>query len=332
MSRGIVVGASRSVAAIPGLALAAGVSLGGCSEFLLRTQDPVVDEPPVQVEERFTQASLPMLDLLFVVDDTSSMEHEHGLLQHALAALPDQLDAAALSWQLGVVRTDLGNEDAGLLLGDPWVITPELPDPEGALADAADVGIEGLPPEAGLAATWLALSAPLRDGDNRGFRRPEAALHVVVLSDDDDDSSDYLDDDPGTLLLSLFEEEAALSGQPARLSAVVGPEPSGCSSADGGDAAAGSAYLALAEATGGAALSICEPDFAPLLDAVGDLSVAWPTRFELQAEAVADSVVVRIDDVRQDSGWLLEEDHSVVVFDEAPAAGSVIRVRYEVAE
>ena len=78
MSRGIVVGASRSVAAIPGLALAAGVSLGGCSEFLLRTQDPVVDEPPVQVEERFTQASLPMLDLLFVVDDTSSMEHEHG--------------------------------------------------------------------------------------------------------------------------------------------------------------------------------------------------------------------------------------------------------------
>ena len=160
MSRGGAAGTSAAGLALAGWVLAAALSLGGCSEFLLRTQDPVVDDSSVEVEETFNQASLPMLDLLFVVDDTSSMEHEHSLLQVALETLPEQLDDAALSWHLGVVRTDLSSDDAGLLLGDPWVITPELQDPVSALATAADVGIEGLPPEAGLAAAWLALSPP----------------------------------------------------------------------------------------------------------------------------------------------------------------------------
>lgn len=304
-------------------------ALGACSDFFLRSQDPIVEEAVV-VEERFVQLGLPELDLLFVLDDTSSMAAEQVRLLEALEGLPELLDAAGLSWHVGVVSMDLSQDEAGLLQGDPWIITPELADPDAALVEAADLGAEGLPPEAGLAAAVAALSEPLRSGGNRAFRRPSAALHVVVVSDADDDSTDYLDDPAGEIEALLAAEEAA-SGQPARLSAVVGPEPSGCNGEDGSTATAGSTYLEVAEATGGTTESICEVDFGPVLEAIGDLPVSWPDTFPLQAAPVPETVRVSVDGVRVDEGWTLSEEPWAVVFEIAPEPGAELAVRYEVA-
>ena len=304
--------------------------LAGCSDFFIRSQDPVVVEAVV-VEERFVQEGLPELDLLFVIDDTSSMASEQVRLLEALEALPALLDEAGLSWQIGVVSMDLSQEDAGLLQGAPWIITPEVDDPEDALRRAADLGTTGRPPEAGLAAAVLALSEPLRSTANRAFRRSTAALHVVVVSDADDDSADFLED-PGADLLSLLLAEEGLSGQPARLSAVVGPEPSGCNGEDGSTATAGSTYLAVAEASGGTVESICEVDFAPVLAAIGELPISWPDTFWLQAEPVPATLRVSLDGVRQDEGWALMDEPWAIVFTLAPDPGAEVVVRYEVAE
>jgi len=310
----------------PGLLIA--LLLGGCSDFFLSRKQPEVDAP-LQVTETFEQAPLPRLDLLWVIDDTPSMSDEHDALAAAMPAFADALEAAGVAWQVGVVTTD-PSEDLGVLRGDPWILTPSEPEGLDALLETTDVTLLGREPAAGIAAMVLALEAPIRTEENRGFRRPEAALEVIVVSDGDDRSDAFLGPDPADIGLALLESEARSTGRPARLSAIVGPR-GGCSG-PGGTALPGLRYLELAEATGGTTGSICEGHLGPVVAGLGASSVEWQRDFPLQATPDPGSLRVAVDGVRADSGWSVETAPDRVVFDLAPAPGAVITVRYTVAD
>ncbi|MCP4435954.1 MAG: hypothetical protein GY812_10745, partial [Actinomycetia bacterium] len=135
----------------------------------------------------------------------------------------------------------------GQLLGNPWIVTRESDDPIGDFARAVAVGTAGTADEAGLAAAVAALGEPLASGANRGFRRADAVLHVVVVSDADD-HSDTLLDDPSAAVAEVLAEATTQSGLPAMLSAVVGDEGTGCSG-EYGDAAPGDTYNITAAGT-----------------------------------------------------------------------------------
>lgn len=306
----------------------AALLLTACGEFGVSDKDEVVQEP-IKLDETFIQAPLPKLDVLWVIDDTPSMSDEQAALSDALGAFTDGLDDVGLAWQIGVIRTDISGEDAGILQGMPWVITPALEEPGEALASASEVGLTGQPPEAGLAAAWLALTDPLLTGANRGFRRSDAALHIVVVSDGDDASEITLGGRPDEAFTLFLSDEAQRTGQPAALSAVVGDTPDGCAG-EWGSAQAGTRYVAVAQATDGVVQSICDPDFSEITTALGRDTVPWPVRFELTQRPVRDSLRVAIDERRQDDGWTLVLDPPAIVFDLPPAAGVQIRVQYEV--
>ena len=306
------------------------LAAAGCSEWSFADRNETARNP-LTVEERFVQAPLPKVDLLWVIDDTSSMADEHAALADTMGAFADTLADLGLAWQVGVVTTDLTGADAGRLQGDPWILTPALTDPAAALLQAADVGTHGNPPEAGLGAAWLALTDPLLSGDNRAFRRPDAALHVIVLSDSDDDSAAVLGEDPAGAFEDFLASEAEKTGMDARLSAVVGDVPSGCTW-DGGTALPGAVYASVATATGGVVASVCEADLSPVVEAIGEASASWPDTFTLQAVPVADSVRVWVNDTREETGWSLDLATPALVFDEAPAPSAEIRVSYELAD
>lgn len=289
-------------------------------------QDPDSAAPtPVEVEERFSQASLPGLDILFVVDGTGSMAEEQADFADAAASFIDTLDEIGLGWQIGVTTTD--PDDGGVLLGRPWIITPDAHAPAEALARALVVGTMHVPPSAGLDAAALTLADA--EGKNRGFRRVDAGLHVVFISDGDDQSGAVLGADPTSAFIALLAADATRTGSVARASAVVGDAPGGCDGAHG-SALPGSRYLDVAAASGGAAVSICDASFAEVAAAVRDLGVDWPTRFALQAVPEVGTVVVEVDGVRAD-GWALAVDPPAIVFDEAPVPGAEIVVRYRIA-
>lgn len=309
-------------------ALALALLAAGCSEFGVSDHDEIVQDPII-LTDSFTQSPLPKLDVLWVIDDTPSMGDEQAALTEALSVFAQGLDDAGLAWQVGVVRTDISGDDAGVLQGLPWVITPALDDPALALAEAAAVGLTGQPPEAGLAAAWLALSEPLMSGLNRGLRRSDAALHVVVVSDGDDASEQVLGGNPDEAFTLFLEDEADRTSQPAVLSALVGDAPDGCAG-PGGSAQPGSRYIAVAEATGGVVQSICEPDFSPLVSALAQDTVPWPVQFELTERPVQDTVRVEVDGIRLDQGWALQTSPAAIVFEQPPAAGAEIQVRYTV--
>lgn len=317
-------------ATVLSLLVAPGLLAGpGCVEFGLSVEDTEV-VPEVWVEETFTQTAVPRLDVLWVVDDTGSMAEAQAVLGSEFVGFASALDAVGVEYQAGVVTTDMAAEDAGWLQGDPWIVTPALDDPAAAFAAAVDVGVEGSPPEAGLAAMVAALGEPLRSTVNRGFRRPDAALLVVVVSNAADGSSAVLDGDPVTLAVDLLEAEAAATGRSATFSAVVGPAPSGCNGV-AGRAAEGVGYLEVAAATGGTSASICDADLGAVLEALALDAIQWQSRFQLQGHPLQETVVVEVDGVRS-SSWVLDEADSppAVVFDPPPPGGARIVVRYRV--
>jgi hypothetical protein len=301
----------------------------GCSDVSFSKRNQEVQEPLILIET-FVQSPMPKVDILWVVDNSPSMASEHHALQDAMSPFISQLDDAEVAWQIAVTTTDLGEMIPGLLVGDPWIMTPNQADPLGNLLVAVDVGTEGRGSSGGLAATVLALSEPLRSDENRGFRRAGASLHVIIFSDMDDQSSEVLGDDPTGAFLDFFTDEAELTGHPAQLSAIVGDPEVGCIG-PGGAALPGDHYIEIAAATGGTSGSICQADFGQLLTLLGESSIAWPDHFELQATPVEDSIRVSVDGERLDSGWWLENDPWSIAFVDPPSPAAEIEVRYEVA-
>lgn len=300
----------------------------GCSELVIRGADPSLPEAVV-VTETFVQTAQTRLDLLLVVDDTPSMTTVREVLAQSSDDLLDALAESEIAWQVGVTATDITTEARGELFGDPWILTPATPDGATALARALAVP-DGRAPSGGLGAATLALTEPLRSTANAGFRRPDAALLVVVLSDSDDMSSGVLGVDPADAFLGLLQDQADEHGHAARLSVVVGAPGYGCTG-PWGNALPGDIYAQTAIASGGVVASICDAD---LVSVLADLSTDvqdGARRFPLQATPVEDSVRVQIDDVRQDDGWRIVWRPPAIVLDTAPPPGAEIAVRYTVA-
>ena len=214
----------------------------GCNQYNLEDHDEDA-VGRVLVEETFTQAALPAVDILFVVDSTGSMSEEQASFGAAAEAFVGELDALGLSYQLGVTTTD--PEDAGALVGRPWIVTGVDEDPAAALAAALAVGTDSPPPPAGLFAATMALADT--QGLNRGFRRDDAALHVVFVSDGDDGSDVWMAEDPVSSFEALLAAETARTGRSARASAVVGDTPDGCEG-EGGSAQPGTRYTEIGRA------------------------------------------------------------------------------------
>lgn len=296
-------------------------AVGGCSDYFLDGKNDDVDLETVS--ESFVQSPLPAIDVLFVVDSTGSMASEQASFGDAAGGFIDGLDALDLDYQVGVTSMDLA--DQGALLGVPWILTPEQDDVDQALAANLLVGTASPPPSQGLDAAALALADPL--GVNAGFRRSDAALHVVFVSDGDDESGDVLGDDPVAAFLGLLAAEESATGRAARASAIVGDVPDGCTG-DGGTALAGERYVDTALGSGGKVESICSADFAGIATDIGAVAVDYQVRFPLQADPVDDSVIVTVSGARMSAGWVIDHGEPALVFEVAPPADATIDVVY----
>jgi hypothetical protein len=318
------------------LVIAGLLPLAACVDYGVSDDDDQAKESLV-IEEVFTQAAAPMVDVLWVIDNTASMAREQTTLAEAFEGFVAALDAEDVAYQLGVITTDVSGDDAGVLQGAPWIVTPEQEDPVAAFSDAVQVGIEGAGPEAGLAAAWLALTEPLISGANRGFRRPDSLLHVVVVTDSDDHSDSALepwlgaDQSAADFFLDFLDEQASSSGRAPIVSAVAGEVPNGCYGL-AGRAQPADAYHAVVDATGGVFASICSGDMEPVLEGLGAASLLYDDTFLLQATPLLSTVRVWVNGERQLEGWSWQEEPSAVVFDAPPPPDAGIRVRYSVAE
>lgn len=270
------------------------------------------DEDAV-VEERFEQPEREDVDVLFVIDDSCSMNDEQASLARNFAAFIQQAELREVDFQIGITTTTvLGT--GGRLVG-PW-LSPSVADLAAAFAFQSTVGIFGSGLEQGLEAIR---GAVLRNDrgltPNAGLFRPGADTFFIVVSDEDDGS-------PASVYGYASELERRFD-EPGVV--VIGGGRDGCESQNGRGFPA-PRYHALVEALDGTELSICG-DWGTTLSVVGDTVFGLANRFVL-ARPVDDAIPVEVTvDGRALTGGFGIEGQAVVL-DDAPEPGAEIVVRY----
>lgn len=242
------------------------------------------------------------VDMLFVVDSSGSMGEEQSALGEGFGAFIETFLALEYDFHLAVTDMDY-QRTAGAFFGDPAILTPETPNLVEQFQENALLGTSGSGSEKGLEAARQALSEAKREGVNEGFFREEALLAIVFLTDEDDqstaDNETYLD---------FFLELKRGDSRRLKLSAIAGPVPDGCATAE-----AGTRYADMAAATGGAFVSICQDDVG--MPRLGEVLSGYKTAFPL-AHAPLDGVVaVSVGGETVAPGpdtWHLDEEHRVV--------------------
>lgn len=290
------------------------------------------------VSDDFEQLPAPQADVLFVVDNSLSMEEEQSLLGANLGSFLTYARNENIDYHIAVTTTDVDPDgEAGRFVGaQTTIITPSTPDPEGVFAANANVGIAGSPSEQGLQAAYLALSDPLINTVNAGFLRPDAALAIVFVSDEED-SSPQTDAFYESFFRNIkgFQNRRLFSA-----SAIVGrnPPPFPCNG-PGGEAFYGGRYIQLATATNGVVESICLANWGQTLANIGATTFGLRRQFTLSSNPAPSTIQVQVNGtVIPATGaagavhWTYDETDNVITFepDSTPAAGAAVKVTYAV--
>jgi hypothetical protein len=297
--------------------------------------------------DTFTQMGNAAVDVLWVIDNSVSMEQEQELVAAGIGSFLDRLDEedTEMDLHIGAVTTDMeaGNDDRGVLLGEPAWLDGTEPDFELRFRERVAVGTDGADKEQGLSAARFALTDAAA---NEGFLREEANLAIVFVSDENDCSisRDFPDDGDAELcyagdpkLVPVRDFVLAFQGLKgdnahAVVSAIVGP----MGQQDCETSTPGQRYITTAEKLEGAVGDICDSDYTSIMDAIAGTLVAPQTVFPLSDPPYKDEVTVNVDDepVEEDveTGFWYDSEYQSVRFDGSyvPPTGSEIDIMYTV--
>ncbi|MBT3219201.1 MAG: hypothetical protein HN348_08930 [Proteobacteria bacterium] len=269
------------------------------------------------------------LDVLFVVDNSGSMEEEQYKMSTASGNLLSFVNDHLMDWHVGVVTTDMAKPTMQGRLQDingQLYLDETSSNASTHLATALQPGTLGSSNEKGLAAAYSAIEL-LSSGDNAGFYRSEAQLAVFVISDEDDQS--------GENPFGLTDFINWFSGLKPDLSEVSFHSVVGTGSCY--DAIeTGARYINVTDAVGGGKLSICAADYSPIVEGA---SASWYTSAPLELAQVPDenTLVVTVHD-GSSSTVLAEKYYTFQASRNAlrlvgfvPEQGATIEINYEVA-
>lgn len=299
-----------------------------------------VGTPNSAQTDTFAQLSENKVDILWVVDDSGSMDEEQSALAANFQSFVQFADSlGGVDYQIGVTTTEINDAIAGDLWacnGFSKIIKSGDSNREAAFQCASRVtnppnGNRRPNPggsdeaEAALQAARAALDHPKIDVENAGFLRDDARLAVIMVSDEEDQS-------PGSvnLYVDFFRNiKGFRNPQLVQVSAIAGPVPGGCATAE-----AGTRYRDAVSQLNGQFESICTNSWSTMLANMGLDVFALREAWSLSRLADGGTVVVRVDGqaVPQDgsNGWTYDPASNSVDFHggAVPDPGSRIEVQY----
>jgi hypothetical protein len=260
----------------------------------------------------------PPVDLMFVVDQSGSMDDDQANLARNFGTFISRLGSYTTDWQIVVVNGHGGCNYGGILRSTTSGYADTF---ARAVAQGSQSAWEG-------GAGVCRGECPLYIGNqgvqvtdsgecNDGFMRSDALLHLVLVTDEPDQS-------PGswsTYVSSIQAKKGSTAN--TKISAIAGDYPYGCSSAS----AATGVYEAV-NATDGVFLSICAADWGASVEELADASIQI-TDFELSHTPDPATLEVVVDGSRRGGGWHYESAENLVVFDtDIPTEGSTVEITY----
>lgn len=285
--------------------LCAALLLAACPGTKLRPTLP----PDVWVDT-YDQQSASKVDVLWVVDNSGSMQPHQENLAKNFQEFIDLFSKGAIDFRIAVTTTDIFY-DQGQLKGSPKVLSPATPNLATAFAANIRVGTSGSPYEAGLQAAQMAIERQAQDnapklqaieqcktackGDLNcidgcpgqypvEFLRPGAYVYLIFVTDEQDRS-----DQTVRYYWRAFETAMGVGNDgTVTTAAIIGLEGDAC------DATFGSRYLELSNLTGGEVGSICDTSFAKTLRKLATSAVGLKRKFALSRTPNVETLKVAV--------------------------------------
>ena len=250
------------------------------------------------ITDGFVQSAASTVDVLFVLDNSGSMDDNLNALNNEFPVFINQFVNLGLDYQIGVVSTDMDDPTHSGRLQGP-IITTSTPDPIAQFASNTDVGTDGSLDEKGLDAAYAALSMPLIANENAGLVRPGSLLTVIAISDEPDQS----DVDASTMIsfLDTYQGDPTLSSF-----SIVGGPKTGILPCWRGifPAAPVPKYWNVANNTGGIHANICNLDMSVILTQLSVVAAGLNQEYVIQGNPTDPSGI----EVLVDGTPLVEDD------------------------
>lgn len=141
----------------------------------------------VKLEIDVMSASNSLVDLLFVVDDSGSMNEYQNILSKNADILTKRLTQYGADVNAAVITTTTNFDNAGQFVGGRYTKSND-PNFELELSQFLKPGVNGNGIEMHFDSIKAALSEPLLSGSNKGFMRENAKIGIIFLSDAEDQS------------------------------------------------------------------------------------------------------------------------------------------------
>jgi hypothetical protein len=323
----------------------------GCSDQTFSSQNG---------DDEWAQAPNNEVDILFVVDNSFSMEEEQAALAAGFPEFIGEMENTNTDFHLGLISTSFEYDDPnrGLLIGDeakPYLTNND--DYVNEFLARVKLGTTGSDKEKGLEAAEFALSPALQQsGRNAGFLRTEAQLLIVMVSDEEDCSDNFaLEGQPAESCYSQMDDLTPvehfvdafqnLKTNPDyfQFASIVGLDNS-CPAAFPGNR-----YLQVSGYTNGVVGSICSAEWSSIMYRVGLNASSTKVSFTLTNAAVDDEtfqVFVDLDGTASEpadeeaddteversetNGWTYDNSVPAIVFhgDAIPPRGATISAKY----
>ena len=296
-----------------------------------------------------TGVPVSQVDVLFVVDDSGSMDPHQQNLANQFPVLVNKLAMNGLDVHVGVVTTSMtasGGGGTGRPEGDGKLVNGFVsstdPDFVNKLKQNMLVGTQGSGTEMLFAPIMAALSEPLLSGANAGFLRPQAPLMVVFVTDAEDQGTETSAD------LQAFLTKLKGTGFRTAAAYVSPSFGSSCVSSGEPEPVKLEEFLMATQAT---KVSLCDPTMGQtIVAAISGMASPSPNPgpkpvydrvIELPSKAVLSSISVSYDhqalmfgDLY--SGWVFDSQRNAVVIGEGVPLGSrpwttKIEIEYQIA-
>ena len=264
------------------------------------------------VVDVFEQEETIRADIMFVIDNSGSMNDDQTNLSSNISNFISALDSTGADYQIGVITTDSAS-----FVGD--VVTWSDADRVTELASQISMGTYGHAYEKGLQYAEEATSSGGDATVSSGFIRSDSIFSIVFVSDEDDFSTGSISD-----YVTHFESLKTDPDQ-SMVHAIVGDDPSGC-----GTASAGTRYIDVADQTDGLFFSICDTDWGANLQALAIGATTNRITFPLSDDPIVDTIEVFVEGVQETSTWTYDHGINAIIFDAslAPEGGQIIEVEY----
>lgn len=288
-------------------------------------------------EENFDSSVLynNKVDIVWVVDDSSSMAQHQQKLSEAIPEMLNQLNALKMDYRMVVTTTSVGNGfSGGAYFGEPKILTASTPNLVNVLKDRLLRGQMGSQFERGILSLQNMLSPEYISAQGAGFHRDEALLLVNILSDDNDET-DGTDDS----VLQTLKNRLNTLKKPFRPNVggwmvnYIGAVNNQCQD-NLGDVKNGGRYINLVNASGGKAYPICTTSLAEAVKGLQARVLEIITDYPLTKIPAVDTIKVYKNNVvvprSTTNGWDYIPSSNVIRFFGAaiPAVDSPIRVEF----